>query len=148
MIGRLCIETMVRLKRLTGLRTWHIESLFVAAALILVVVLTGRRDSLVEWLGAVAVYLTFGHASVSFRLSEAEERRSTREVQCYRKARCYFLGKEACWFLYFTVLGLWSALVGVFVFLVYPLWRYAWINRVHSAHQPPAETHSDQREPV
>ncbi len=125
------------IKRVTGCKTWHIENVFVASVLVAVVLLTNKpwlevstfgRAIPVEWLGAVAVYLTFGHASVSFRLQEAEERRQGREVECYRKAFWYFLGKEACWFCYFTLLGAWSALVGVFVFLLYPWWRKVWLE--------------------
>ena len=102
------------------LRTWHKEALVVASVLIAVAV---YRNSRVEWLGGLAVFFTFMHASVSFRLSEAEERRTVAQVECFRKAQYYFLLKETCWFTYFLLIGAWSALVGVVVFLVYPLWR-------------------------
>ena len=123
------IMVMRFVRRITGLRTWHIESAVVIAVLVTVVLVTGRGASHTEWLGAIAVYLTFGHASVSFRLSEAEERRSTREVECYRKLKWYYYGKEMCWLTYFVLLGLWSPLVGVGVFLFYPYWRNVWIGR-------------------
>ena len=121
-----------RIKRHLRCRTWHVEAAFVGLVLATVVIATGREKLWVEWLAALAVWLTFQHASISFRLQEAEERRTVFEVECHKKLKWYFLGKEACWFAYFTALGAWSALVGVFVFLLYPWWRHAWI----SADQP------------
>lgn len=99
---------------------------FVAIVLATVVVASGRASSPVEWLGSLAVELTFGHASVSFRLAEAEANRSEIVVECHEKARWYFLGKEAAWLAYFALLGAWSPIVGVVVFLLYPWWRRTW----------------------
>jgi hypothetical protein len=104
----------------TSLRTWHKESLVVGIILAAVAVIKGQP---IEWLGALAVFLTFMHAQIAFRLSESESRQSLVQVECYWKAQYYFLAKEACWFLYFICLGAWSALIGVLIFLLYPLWR-------------------------
>lgn len=135
------------------MKTWVLEAGVVALILGAVVGMTGSKP--IEWLGAVAVLLTFMHAQVSFRLSEAEDRRDglRREaqalsqryehaaekpsladvqaadakyfhhVECHRWLARYHVGKELLWLAYFVAMGAWSALVGVFVFLLYPLWR-------------------------
>ena len=133
------------------MKTWHVEALVVAVALACVAVATGGKP--VEWVGAVAVLLTFFHAQVGFRLSEAEDGRAKREaqalsqryehaankpplaeveaadakylihVECHRWLARYHVGKELVWLVYFVWLGAWSALVGVGIFLLYPLWR-------------------------
>lgn len=99
--------------------------LFVFAALLATVALSGKGD--IEWIGALAVLLTFGHVQVADRLAEeaAEKEQLTGEadVECHRMARRYLISKELCWFAYFFALGAYSALVGVGVFLLYPVWR-------------------------
>ena len=55
---------------------------------------------------------------------------------CYRWATRYLIGKEICWLVYFVVLGAHSALVGVGVFLLYPVWRHQYRKR------KPLEAHS------
>jgi hypothetical protein len=105
-------------------RTWHVETLFVAFVLASVAVATGSRP--VEWLGSAAVLAGFGHASIAERLAEREAQRVRPSVECHRKAVLYFLAKEALWTSYFVAHRSWSALVGCGVFLAYPLWRRAW----------------------
>jgi hypothetical protein len=138
------------------MRTWKKEALVVAMILAGVVVATGGKS--VEWLGAVAVLLTFFHCQVGFRLSEAEDAREKlwrtdrfrlaeldaalapplqpadhtphlAHVECHRWLTRYFLAKEVVWLTYFVWLGAWSALVGVGVFLVYPIWRRLHVKR-------------------
>jgi hypothetical protein len=108
------------------LPTWQFEILIVAHLLAVVWVLTGAKP--VELLGAAAVVLTFAHAQVSDRMAEREARRVTPDVHCYRWSLRYFVGKELLWLAYFAAHRSWSALVGVGVFLVYPLWR-GWYRR-------------------
>lgn len=103
------------------MRTWHIEAAVVAIILGFVFSLSGHQP--IELVGSLAILATFMHCQVSFRLQEAEERRKQAEVYCYRWLTRYFLIKEALWLIYFVWHGAWSALVGVFVFLLYPLWR-------------------------
>lgn len=76
-----------------------------------------------EMAAALAVLLTFGHAQIADRMAEKQEAMDEPTVDCYRKLRYYFIGKEACWFLYFLVSHAYSALIGVLVFLAYPFWR-------------------------
>lgn len=103
------------------LRTWHIEHLVVAVALLTTLVATG--GGLVELIGAIAVQASFGHAAITDRLTEREAMRASPEVDCYRWSWRYFVAKELAWLAYFVAHRSWSALVGVGVFLAYPLWR-------------------------
>lgn len=117
------------------MKTWQKEALAVALALALVAY---YKQQPLEWLGALAVLLTFCHAQIGFRLSEAEAARAITktkvQVECYWKLQYYFVAKELCWFVYFGLLGAWSALVGVVVFLLYPVWRrYVTRGRIPSA---------------
>jgi hypothetical protein len=113
------------------LKTWHLESALVA--IILIVVNLFLANHWYEWIGALAVWLSFGHASISFRMEEAEAIREVENgkpnVECYKWLGRYYLAKEASWFLYFSILSAYSALVGVFVFLLYPYWRKFWTKR-------------------
>lgn len=112
------------------MKTWYAETGIVAFILLAVLVFTHRLFS-VELIAAAAVLLTFGHASVADRLAEREELRCTPEVECFRKMWYYFVGKEMLWLLYFFMIHAYSALVGVFVFLAYPVWR-----RLYRRHYP------------
>jgi hypothetical protein len=111
-----------------NLRTWHVEHAVVIVVLLGVWLATGHEPR--ELAGSLAVYLSFGHASVSERLREREAARPVPSVECYRKATLYFVGKEVVWAAYFIWSGTYAALVGCAVFAAYPLWRRHW-RRVH-----------------
>jgi hypothetical protein len=106
------------------MKTWHAEHAAVVAALASVWLATGRDPR--EALGSVAVYLAFGHASVSERLREREAARPIPSVECHRASTYYFVGKELAWAAYFVWSGTYAALVGCAVFALYPLWRRWW----------------------
>ena len=125
------------IKRNTFLKhTWHTEALFVLTILSISAFISHK--GWVEWIGVVAVFFTFMHASVAERLAETEKIRNKIlnppdyliVVHCYHKLEKYFYAKEVCWCAYFFILGAWSALVGVFIFLLYPIWRKSY--RKHS----------------
>ncbi len=99
---------------------------FVLVLLAAAVIVSGGGH--IEWLGAAAVFLTFGHASVADRLAEvqAEKPKDKVEVWCFYKLKRYYYGKEILWLGYFILLHAWSALVGVFVFILYVPWRRLW----------------------
>lgn len=109
-------------------KTWHWEALFVALILIVTGMVSDKGYK--EWIGVLAVFFTFMHASVAERLSESEGYRKTKGehvyVDCFYKLPIYFYAKEICFFFYFFSLGAWSALTGVIIFLIYPYWRKAW----------------------
>lgn len=107
-------------------RTWHLETAVVAAVLATVALVSGGA---LELIGAGAVLLSFGHASVGERMREREAARTTPSVECHRWSTRYFVGKEALWLVYFVLHGSWSALAGVGLFLLYPVWRRFWRSR-------------------
>lgn len=107
--------------------------IFVTAILLAVNFLTGKLFT-IEVLAAIAVVLTFGHAQIADRLAEQESLRSVPQVDCYRKMRYYFLGKEVLWLLYFFLNHSYSALVGVFIFLAYPVWRSLYRGKIKNDH--------------
>ena len=104
-------------------KTWVYEFLVILVVLVLVAIIT--KKGLIEWLGVFAVLVTFGHTQIADRLHEREAFRykidKTVDVDCYWKLNWYFYTKEILWFIYFIFLGAYSALVGVFIFLLYPL---------------------------
>jgi hypothetical protein len=105
------------------LRTWHMETAVVALAL-LVTNLIARRGG-VEWIGAAAVLVNFGHASISDRLAEKQAAMTKPDVECDRMLVWHFLGKEVLWVAYFALHHSYSALVGCGVFILHPIWRRA-----------------------
>lgn len=105
------------------MKTWIVEAYVVAAVLVWTAAMTGHA---VEWIGSGAVFFAFMHAQVADRLAEREEARKQPDVDCYKMAGRYFLAKEVLWCLYFVAHKSWTALIGVGVFLLYPLWRKLW----------------------
>lgn len=109
-------------------KTWVYEFLVVLVVLVTVALIT--KKGMIEWLGVFAVLVTFGHTQIADRLHEREAFRykidKPVEVECYWKLNWYFYIKETLWFIYFIFLGAYSALVGVLIFLIYPLWRNWW----------------------
>lgn len=108
-------------------RTWQLEIAAVAAVLLTVLLIVGGGWR--EAVGSAAVLATFAHAQVASRMAEAESARPEPDVHCWRWSLRYFVTKETCWFVYFAAARCWSALVGVVVFLAYPLWRSHWCAR-------------------
>lgn len=104
------------------MKTWKIELIVVAVILLAVNFITHHLLS-IEILAALAVLLNFGYVQIGDRLLEVESAKEIPQVECYRKMQYYFVGKEFFWFLYFFMNHSYSALVGVLVFLTYPLWR-------------------------
>ena len=104
------------------IRTWHVESFFVALVLGLsTLLLTQGRAQ--DWVATIAVWITFGHASVAHRLEEVQAKRATPEVHCRQWLTRYLVAKESCWILAFVWAGLYPPLVGTALFLLYPAWR-------------------------
>lgn len=110
------------------IRTWMIERAVVGSVLAAVVVATAPL-SWTAWLGAIAVLFSFAHGQIADRLAEREAARAVPQVACHAQAGFYFVAKEAAWFGYFVATGAWPALVGVVLFLAYPVWRRAWRRR-------------------
>lgn len=102
-------------------RTWQLEAIAVALVLAVVTILTGNK--LREWIGSAAVFISFLHAQVSDRLAADQATRPEPLVPCHGRAQQYFIAKEGLWLAYFLLSQTWAALVGVGLFLAYPLWR-------------------------
>lgn len=51
-------------------------------------------------------------------------------VECYWKLKWYLVGKEILWLVTFVLLKAWPALVGVGLFLLYPVWRHFYRARI------------------
>lgn len=110
------------------MKTWKLEMAGVAAILLAVNFFTHKILS-IELLASMAVLLTFGHAQIADRLAEQEGLKKVPAVSCYKKMWYYFMAKEFFWLLYFFMNKSYSALIGVFVFLAYPVWR-SWYRRM------------------
>lgn len=111
------------------IRTWMFESCFVAFCLAVVLFVTDGWSNPIEWVGSCAVLLTFCHAQVANRLAEKAakyEALGQETVECHRWAQRYWVLKESFWLVYFLFLHAYAALVGVGVFLAYPIWRAWW----------------------
>lgn len=104
--------------------------LVVAGVLFAVNALRDNPFSL-DLLAAGAVLLTFGHAQIADRMMEKEKEKAQPDVECYQKLLYYYVGKEVLWFLYFLLNQSYSALVGVVVFLIYPIWRRFYRGRIY-----------------
>lgn len=114
-------------------RMWKAEAAACGAVLFAVALLSGGGWR--EFVGAAAVLLSFMHGQVAARHAEAERRRAeSREdrradVDCWKWGPRYFAAKEVFWAVYFAASRSWSALAGVAVFLLYPVWRRWYVRR-------------------
>lgn len=108
------------------MKTWHLETAVVATVLTAVALVSG--GGALELLGAGAVLLSFGHASIGDRLAEREAARPVASVECHRSLVRYWIGKEILWAAYFVAHGSWAAIAGVALFLLHPVWR-RWYRR-------------------
>lgn len=108
-------------------QTWRYEFALVGTLLLLVTLLTidwsSRRAVIGAWAAAVGVFFSFGHAKVASRMMEAQAVVEVVTVSCYRMSETYWLIKEIAWFAAFMATGMYPALVGNFLFLLYPAWR-------------------------
>lgn len=104
------------------IRTWHVEASVVAV--ILIAVAWGRGFT--EWVGAAAVFFGFLHGKIADRMAEQQALMPQPSVECYNKSIYYWVCKELLWLCYFLMHSSYSALAGVAVFLLYPIWRKIW----------------------
>ena len=76
------------------------------------------RASVIIWLSAFAVFVTFVHGAMSFDISEASsDKRSSVSMGFY------WISKELLWLTVFLLSGAYPAIVGTVLFILYPLWR-------------------------
>ena len=103
------------------MRTWHIEAAVMAAVLAVTVLVTGNQP--IEWVGACAVFVMTRRVSVANRMQESEASQPAPSTDCYPWFQRYLVFGECLWTVYFLLLGAYSALVGVALMLLYPVWR-------------------------
>ncbi len=123
------IHIVLYLKKIFHIRTYVIEMIFVWWVLITTALISGK--TLIEWLGVLAVFLTFCYIQIADRLEEREHlkqqaigyKKDKHSVECYYKLPRFYYTKEICWALYFIYLWAWSALIWVFLFILYIPWR-------------------------
>ncbi len=106
---------------MSKIKTWIYEAIVVAIVLLIVWFSTGHR--FVEFIGCMAVFLTFMHAQIADRMQEKQAKQIVPDVKCHWKMNYYFVGKELLWITFFIMNGAWSAITGAVLFCLYPLWR-------------------------
>jgi hypothetical protein len=113
-------------RRRYNIKTWHIENAVASVWLLTVAVVsirTSSTGSLLELLGALAVWNTFCKNSIMTRMSEAEALRETPSTSCYPWAVRHLIAAEVCWTLYFIWHGAWAAVAGSVLMQGYQVWR-------------------------
>lgn len=73
--------------------------------------------------GAAAVYSSFEYVTIATRLEEASHNGKTPLVKCVGKLLRVLVRREALWLLTFALLGAWTSMAGIPLFLLYPVWR-------------------------
>jgi len=104
------------------------DHVFELGLVLLVLVITAlfSNKGLIEWLGVIGVILTFEYTLVATRLGENEKKGTKEEKNYYGRLLFFYYFKEVIWLVYFIALGAFSAIIGVFIFLIYGWWRLAW----------------------
>jgi len=127
------VSLVQKIKHVFHIKTWIIE--YVLVGIILIAVALISHKGWIEWIGVLAVFLNFGYVQIADRMEEKEAQKfhinKKADIECYWKLKYYFYGKEILWFAYFLLLGAYSALAGVILFLLYPWWR-----KVYRKHHP------------
>lgn len=114
------------IRKQTGLKAHHVETIFAAAILSLTALISGK--GWIEWIGVVGVTMTFEYQVLSTYLrehAEAKKRkgRSDGNANLVREIQVLYYLKELVWIAYFMFLGAYSALVGTILFICYGIWR-------------------------
>ncbi len=123
------INLILYIKNLFSIRTYVIEMIVVWWALVITAIISGK--TMIEWIGVIAVFLTFCYIQIADRLEEREHlkqqaigyQKDKNSVECYYKLPRFYYSKEICRAIYFIYLWAWSALVWVILFILYIPWR-------------------------
>lgn len=121
-----------------GLKLSHFEALTVLTVLSIIAVLGGSRFT--DWSAALAVFLGFLHAQLSFDLADAHDEKSESQSNTGAKLKDLFVLKEIIWIVTFTALGSYPLLAGALLFMAYPAIR-RWLR--HSTAKPAACAYSN-----
>ena len=112
------------------IKTWHLELLVVSTVLIAVTFFFA--NNLINWITTAAIIFTFQHAQIGDRLQERQKILDKPTVECYWKLNYFFGIKEVLWIVAFVLMGNYAAIVGSFMFCVYPLWRKYYRSKIKS----------------
>lgn len=110
------------------MKTWMFESATVILILSAIAYLTG--NTLINWISAFAIWCTFSHAQITDRMMEEQGALPKPSVKCYKKSLYFFIAKELGWLAFFLLQHSYPALIGVGIFLLYPVWRKYW-RKIH-----------------
>ena len=105
--------------------TTALEASIVALSLSLIAYCSGGK--LTDWLGSVAVFITFLHGQLSFEMEESQSKLKEAAVKNYHWSGRLFVTKELLWFATFALAGCWPLCAGCLLFASYPHWR-AWMR--------------------
>ncbi len=110
--------------------TWHYEAAVVAIVLFAVAFVTSPdmgeapyTKFLIVWLSALAVFGSFLHPKVGYRMAEALKAAGASDTSCYEWSGKYWLVKEVTWLAVFLLSGAYPAVAGALLFILYPAWR-------------------------
>ena len=128
----LAVRLFEKTERTLHLHTYQLEMALALGILIATALIS--QKGWIEWIGVVAVFISFGHMTLSDRLAEREAvlHKSRIRKNVHTMLNAYLVSKEILWFAYFILVGAWSALTGVILFLAYPLWRRYWKKYHHT----------------
>ncbi len=121
------VQAFEWLRRETGLKAHHLETVIAALILSAVATLSGR--GWVEWIGVFGVTLTFEYQVLSTYLREHSEARkkvhgpTAKDAAVLTEIQVLYYLKECVWIAYFLFLGAYSALAGTMIFIAYGFWR-------------------------
>lgn len=112
---------MAKVARFPRFHMYQLEYVFVLVVLSGVALWHG--NTLTEWVGVAAVFFGFCHMSVGLALEMKQSTKAVPDEHCYWKMSYFLYAKEAAWLVYFLLLHAYTALAGVLLFAVYPVWR-------------------------
>jgi len=76
-----------------------------------------------DWLGSLAVFITFLHGQLSFEMEESQSKMKEPAVKNYHWSGRLFVTKELLWLTTFAMAGCWPLCAGSLLFATYPHWR-------------------------
>ncbi len=129
-VNKMVVHPVKLLVGVTKINLQHLELLFVAVVLVITGLISDKGS--VEWLGVLGVLLTFEYTIIANHLGELYGKKSKKprvnkkHPDYHDRLLLFYYFKEVVWFSYFIMLGAWSALVGVVLFLLYAVWRREW----------------------
>jgi hypothetical protein len=105
------------------------EATIVALALAAISYVSGHKPT--DWLGSLAVFITFLHGQLSFEMEESQSKMNEPAVKNYHWSSRLFVTKELLWLATFALAGCWPLCAGSLLFASYPHWRNLMRKKSH-----------------